>query len=120
MAMAFAENATLNGASGRLAKGRGEIERLLEEEQATVMKATRFTWIVNSITFLPPNSAMLEGESVISGLTGADGKPVSTTRFGIAAVLTKKDNAWAIGPCMFIPLPARGAASPPLAVPARN
>jgi uncharacterized protein (TIGR02246 family) len=120
LAGAFADDATLNGASGGLARGRSNIEKLFEEEQATSMKATTFTWTRTQVTFLKQDAAMFDGDCDITGVTGADGKPVPLSRFRVSAVLAKKAQRWTVQPCLFIPLPGSVAGTPATVTPSRK
>ena len=108
MAATWAKDGDLINPFGRVAKGRAEVEKLIQDEHATVFKHSTYTPGAMSIRFIEPEIAIAESDTMISGIANPDGTSGSMT-VHIIRVVQKKDGKWwtvVARPVMYPPAPA--------------
>ena len=108
MAAVWAVDGDLINPFGQKASGPAAIEKFFAAEQAGVMKGTTYTIESTSIRELDRDTAFADWESVITGLTGPDGKPQPPFRHHVSVVYVMKGGHWkaaAVRACAFLPVP---------------
>ena len=94
MAACFSTDGDLINPSGRIARGRTEVERLMQEEHAGPFKGTRLNTQHKHLRFLKPDVAIADYEFEISQMRGGDGK--NTLKGHVTFVLHKENDRWLI------------------------
>jgi uncharacterized protein (TIGR02246 family) len=114
MAAAFGEDAVLINPSGRVARGRAEIERLFAEEHRGVMKGTEFSHRLTDARQLAPGLAFVDEDITITGARGPSGQALPPQKIHGALVVAKEGGRWLVKegrPYAFAPPAPRGVAS---------
>ncbi len=109
MAAVFADDADIINPSGRVAKGRAEIEKLLTDEHAGPFKGTSYEATV-SLRMVAPGVAVGDWEATVTGMHDASGQALPPFKHHVAAVYVKKSGRWlaAAGrPYAFLPPAAK-------------
>lgn len=91
MAAHWAEDGDVINPFGRVAKGRAEVEQLFSDEQQGVMKDTTHQMTVTSVRKLGDDAAVVDCDSVITGMTGRDGNAMPPFKLHVLLVVTMKD-----------------------------
>ena len=94
MAASWAKDGDLINPAGRVAKGRVEIEKLLQDEHATAFKTSTYTPGTLSIRFIERDLAVAESDTEISGITNPDGSSAPVMKVHILRLVQKKDGVW--------------------------
>ncbi len=94
MAAVWTADGDLINPFGQKASGRAAIEKFFEAEQAGVMKGTTYKIESTSIRELDKNTAFADWESVVTGMTGPDGKPAPPFRHHVSIVYVMKGGHW--------------------------
>src|SRR5512141_1550432 len=94
MAGVWAADGDLINPSGRVAKGRTEVEKLLADEHSSVMKDSTFTITDMSVRMLKPDVALADWDVEIAGMHAADGSPIPTQKMHVNVVMVKKAGKW--------------------------
>lgn len=104
----FATDGDLINPAGRAARGKEEIEKLLQDEQNSVFKGSRMTVRQTHVRFLKPDLAIADYDFEIARMHGAGGKDTTVT--GLQSVVLRKDgDKWlvvAARPMIPTPMPA--------------
>jgi uncharacterized protein (TIGR02246 family) len=74
LAACFATDGDLIDPSGRIGRGRGEVERILKEEQNGPFKGTHVNMPQKYLHFLKPDLAIADYECEVARVRGGDGK----------------------------------------------
>jgi len=109
MAATFAEDGDLINPFGQSAKGRADIEKFFEKEQATAMKGTTYKLESNSIRELDADCAIADWIAVITGMTDSNGKAMPPFKHHVVVAFVKKGGHWqaaAVRAYVFLPPPA--------------
>jgi uncharacterized protein (TIGR02246 family) len=107
MAAVWAKDGDLINPFGRVAKGRAEIEKVLQDEHSTVFKQSTYKPGAMSVRFIEPDIALAESDTEISGVTQPDGT-TTTINVHIIRLVQKKDGKWwtvAARPVIYPPAP---------------
>jgi len=110
MAATFAPDADAINPSGRVAKGRAEIEKLFTDEHAGPFKATTYTAANMSVRILAPTVATEDWDAAIDGMHDPSGKALPTFKHHVALVFVKKAGGWLVvsaRPYAFLPAPPK-------------
>lgn len=94
MAATWAKDGDLINPFGRVAKGRDEIETLIQDEHSKAMKQSTYSPGAMSVRFIEPDIAFVEQDVEISGITGSDGSAAPLMKVHINRVVQKKDGKW--------------------------
>jgi uncharacterized protein (TIGR02246 family) len=94
MASFWAETGDLINPFGQKAGGRAAVEKLFEDEQAGLMKASTYKIESTSLRELNRGAAIGEWESVITGMTDPDGKPLAPFRHHVTVVYVETGGRW--------------------------
>jgi len=106
---------------GHLAKGRAEVQALLNKQHATVFKDSHLGLKIDSVWFITGDVALVDGSYEVSGIQDLEGHPIPTRRGHLTSVLlNERDKWWIAASRLMIPttLPYRktegpsGAATP--------
>jgi uncharacterized protein (TIGR02246 family) len=113
MAGFWAPDGDLINPSGRMAKGRVDVEKLFSDEQAGVMKGTTFTITGMTVRLLEPDIAVTDWDVEISGMQSSDGTAIPVLKAHVNSVMMKKSGQWWVvaGRPVIYP-PAPGSAHP--------
>lgn len=109
MAATWAKDGDLINPFGRVAKGRAEIETMIQDEHSKAMKQSTYSPGTISIRFIEPEIAFVETDVEISGITGADGSTAPPLKVHVNRVVQKKDGKWwtvTARPVIYPPHPA--------------
>jgi uncharacterized protein (TIGR02246 family) len=104
----FTYDATLINPFGVAADGRGEIEKLFEQENNTIAKGTTQSFDNFKIHFVMPNFALADCDGTISGVKGPDGQDAPDVKLHVYAVVVKRAKEWQIfaaRPAIYAPMP---------------
>jgi len=94
MTSTWAKDGDLVNPLGRVAKGRSQIEMLLQEEHATGFKYSTYTPGVLTIRFIDPNVAVAESDTEITGAVNPDGTNAPAMKVHITRVIQKINGKW--------------------------
>lgn len=94
MAASWAKNGDLINPFGRVANGRVEIEKLIQDEHATAFKSSTYTPGTMSIRFIERDLAVAESDSEITGIVNPDGSSAPAMKVHILRIVQKKDGVW--------------------------
>jgi uncharacterized protein (TIGR02246 family) len=114
MAAVWTEDGDLINPFGQSAKGRAEIEKFFEKEQATVMKGTTYKIESSSIRELDATCAIADWTAVVTGMTDAGGRALPPFNHHVVVAFVKKGGHWHAAA-----IRAYGFETPPGAAPAR-
>jgi uncharacterized protein (TIGR02246 family) len=91
---------------GRHAKGKTEVEQLFTQEQQSVFKDSKLALTIETVWFVTPDVALVDGTYDLVGVHDLQGKEVPARRGHLAALLLNENGAWkvAAGRAM-IPIP---------------
>ena len=79
---------------GRSAEGRDAVELLFREEQATAFKDSKLTLTVDTVWFITPNVALVNGSYQIDGVRAPGGREISIRKGHLTSVLLKEQGRW--------------------------
>ena len=114
LAATFAEDAVLIDPFGRVARGRAEIEKLFEDEQRGMLKATQFSHRVTDVRRVAPGVAFLDEEITIRGVQDPSGQALPDMHIHGAMLLAKQRGKWQVvegRPYALAPRPPPGVAA---------
>ena len=112
MAAVWAENGDLINPFGKRASNRAEIEKLLQEEQSGVMKASTYKMESFSMRELSPTTAVGDWESVVTGMADPAGKALPPFPHHVTIVYVMKGGHWSAASARAWQIPpAPGAAA---------
>ncbi len=113
MASSFAEDAVLINPSGRIARGRAEIEKLFQDEHVGgALQGTRFTHRLTDVRQVAPNLVFIDEEITISGAHDPNGRALPDMNVHGAMLLANRGGTWQVlegRPYVFAPRGPRGA-----------
>lgn len=96
MAAVFAEDGDLINPSGRQAKGREEVRRLLADEHAALMKQSRHEMKVTGVRMVS-EVALVDLDSTVTGMLNPEtGGQLPTMKLHVFAVMSQQDGKWMI------------------------
>lgn len=103
----YASDGDLVQVDGRVHKGRAEIQAALAGDLEGVFKGTQISIATESVRFLEPAVAMMDGSFEITGITGPDGAAADPLRGLFSNVGVKEGGTWTLK-CVraMVPLPA--------------
>ena len=104
MADMFVEDGDIINPFGRVAKGRAEVEKLFQDEHATVMKGTTFNLTKVEVRMLGAGTAVVDWEVELVGMHGPAGAALPPLKHHVAVVEVKKGDRWlaaAVRPYVF-------------------
>lgn len=103
----YASDGDSVGVDGRFLKGRAEIQAALAEDLEGFFKGTQISITTDSVRFLEPSVAMMDGSFEITGITGPDGAAADPLRGLFSNIGVKEGGTWTLG-CVraMVPLPA--------------
>lgn len=107
MAAFFAEDGTLINPGGRLAVGRGEVERLFADEQSTFMAKTTLDVRVARVDRVTGDVVLVLWDALLHGAIGPDGK-ASDVNHQVTVVERRTADGWevvAARPVVYLPPP---------------
>jgi uncharacterized protein (TIGR02246 family) len=107
MSAIFTEDATLVNPAGVKATGRAEIEKVIANDSATILKGAQMEMKVVQYRAVGKDAAWIELEHTVTGAKTPDGKTLNLT-FHVPALLVKKGKAWMIAearPYAYLPAP---------------
>ncbi len=117
MAAFFAPGATLINPFGREAKGAAEIQKLFEEEHASVMKESILKTTSRPVQWVRPDVTVTTWDGRLTGMKSPDGKALPALTVVISSVMVKikegKEEKWlcaAARPMVPLPSPTPAAA----------
>lgn len=105
----WAEDGDYTSLSGRVAKGRTEIESLFRDLLSGPYRDAKIQLITFSTRFLTPDVALGNATWETSGVRGPDGKEGPTIRTVSLSVATKRGGQWRIVSVLPMALPASAA-----------
>jgi uncharacterized protein (TIGR02246 family) len=108
MSAFFTDDATLVNPAGKSAKGPADIERVIADDVATILKGATMEMKVVSFRAVGKDAAFVELEHSVTGAKTPDGKPMPPMTFHVPALLLKKGKAWMIAearPYAYLPPP---------------
>jgi uncharacterized protein (TIGR02246 family) len=109
LAAIFAPDGDLINPSGRVAKGRAEIEKLFTEEHAGVTKGTHYNILGLTNRFIGQDAAIQDWEAEVTGMKGPDGSALPPLKHHVTVVCVKKDGKWwVVAARPAVPLPPPG------------
>jgi uncharacterized protein (TIGR02246 family) len=104
----FADDATLVNPIGKSGKGSAEIEKVITEDLATILKGTTSEMKVANYRAVGKDAAFVDLEQTVTGVKAPDGKPLPPVTFHVPALLIKKGKVWLIAearPYAYLPPP---------------
>jgi uncharacterized protein (TIGR02246 family) len=109
LAACFASDGNVINPAGRAARGRGEVEKLLNDEQNTLFKGSHISMTQTHVHFLKPDVAIVDYDFEVTRVRAAEGK--QTTLKGLQSVVLRKDaDKWLVVAARpMIPTPMPGA-----------
>jgi uncharacterized protein (TIGR02246 family) len=109
----FADDATLVNPAGVKGTGSAEIEKVLSNDLATILKDTKMDMKVVQFRAVAKGAAWVELEHSVNGIKGPGGKTMNVT-FHVPCLFVKKGKAWVVAearPYAFLPPPPPSAAT---------
>ncbi len=94
MAMMWTDDGDLVQPGGRMTRGRSEIEKRLAEEHSFFYKGSQFTSTVDSIRFIRPDVAVVDGAWQAVGVRAPNGKELPALKGLYTLVVSKKGGKW--------------------------
>jgi uncharacterized protein (TIGR02246 family) len=94
VASLYAPEGDLVGVEGRVHKGRAAVQARLAEDFSGVFKGTQIAITTESIRFLNPTTAIVDGTFEISGITGADGAAAPPLKGLYSDLVMKEGGDW--------------------------
>jgi uncharacterized protein (TIGR02246 family) len=91
---------------GRHAKGQADVEKLFTQEQTTVFKDSKLALLIETVFFITPDVALVDGKYDLVGVRDLEGKELPARGGHLTALLMREDGMWkvAAGRAM-IPVP---------------
>ncbi len=120
-AACFTYDATLINPFGVAASGRAEIEKVFEDENATIGKGTTQSFDNFKIHFVMPNFALVDVDGTISGIktpAGADAPDMKLHVYGVVVNRGKSWQMFAARPTIYAPMPGSASSGDVTAPPA--
>lgn len=114
MASVWAPDGDLINPFGRVARGRGEVEKLFADEHSTFLKQSTFKLLDRTTRSLDPDAVIDDWDVEVAGIEGPDG-PMPPLKHHITVVYQKKGGQWwvaAVRPVVYSPPPGAPAAKP--------
>lgn len=108
MASFWATDGDLINPSGRVAKGRAEVEKLFADEHSTVMKGTSYAVLSTSFRMVKPDLTLADADAEITGMKAPDGRALPTFKHHVTSLWAKQAGRWRIvaaRPYAFLPPP---------------
>lgn len=94
MAAVWAEDGDLINPFGEVAKGRAEVERVLQKEHTGPMKDTSFAAAVDAIRFVKPDVAVVDWKTSLDRMRSPDGALLGTHVQRVTVVLKQDKGKW--------------------------
>jgi uncharacterized protein (TIGR02246 family) len=94
IASLFGADGDLVGVEGRVSKGRAAVQARLAEDFEGMFKGTQIAITIESIRFLEPTIAIVDGTFEISGITGADGAAAPPLKGLYSNLVEKEGGDW--------------------------
>ncbi|HVO24528.1 MAG TPA: SgcJ/EcaC family oxidoreductase [Candidatus Margulisiibacteriota bacterium] len=89
---------------GNVAKGRGDVEKLLAMEHSSVMKNTKLALTIDSVWFITANVALVDGTYEVTGVVAPDGKELPPRKGRLSSIfLQERDKWWIAASRLMIP-----------------
>lgn len=82
--------------AGLAGKGPAEIEKVILSDLATVLRETKMTMQVVGYRPIGKDAAWVEVDQAVSGIKGAEGKPMPTVTFHVPLLMVKRGQVWMI------------------------
>jgi uncharacterized protein (TIGR02246 family) len=79
---------------GNVAKGRGDVEKLLAMEHASVMKNTKLKLTIDSVWFITAKVALVDGTYEVTGIVAPDGKELPPRKGRLSSILLQERDKW--------------------------
>ena len=95
LAACFTYDGDLMHPTGRVGRGRAEVENLLAEARNGVPRGSRINMPQRHLRFLRPDVAIADYDCEISGVHGTDGKE-TILKGHISGVLSKEGDRWLV------------------------
>jgi uncharacterized protein (TIGR02246 family) len=118
----FADDATLVNPAGVKGTGSAEIEKLIGNDIATILKDAKMEMKVVQFRGIDKGAAWVELEHTVTGAKGPGGKPMNIT-FHVPCLFVKKGKTWVVAearPYAYLPPPPAAAAPAAPAGPAKK
>jgi uncharacterized protein (TIGR02246 family) len=90
----FTDDAMLVNPAGASGKGTAEIEKVIGQDLATILKDTKMDMKVVEFRAVGKDAAWIEVEHTITGAKGPDGKAMPTITFHVPILMVKKGKTW--------------------------
>lgn len=81
---------------GMVAKGRAEIEKHFAAEQATAMRDSQLKLTIDSVWFLSPDVALLDGSYVVVNARDLNDQPLPPRKGLLSSVLIRRKGTWQV------------------------
>lgn len=110
----FTYDATLINPFGLAANGKEEIQKVFEQENATIAKGTTHVFSNFKIHFVMPNFALVDVDGTVSGIktpAGADAPDVKLHAYCVVVKRTKVWQVYAARPAIYAPVPGSAPAA---------
>jgi uncharacterized protein (TIGR02246 family) len=110
LAALWAPDGDLINPFGRVAKGRAEVEKLLQDEQTTIMKGTTFRMVSESDREIATDVAVSDWDIEITGMKGSDGAALPPFKNHVTVVWKKHEGQWwgaVVRPVVYPPPPGK-------------
>ena len=91
---------------GKHPRGRDEVGKLFEKEQATVFKNSKLSLDVNTVWFITASVALVDADYTLENVVDQEGKPVPTRKGHLTSVLLHENENWRVAASRaMIPVP---------------
>jgi uncharacterized protein (TIGR02246 family) len=115
MAAFWVEDGSLVNPAGNTGKGPAEIEKVIANDVATILKDSKMEMKVAQFRPVGKDAAWVELEHTATGAHGPDGKPLPMLTFHVPCLMVKKGKNWMIAearPYAYLPPPPKPGAAP--------
>lgn len=96
MARAWVDDGDHVEPDGHVAKGRGQIEKLLMLQHSTVFKTSQLTLSIEQIWFITSDVALVDGTYEVAGVRNPEGKDVGARSGRLTSTFLKEGGRWHI------------------------
>lgn len=96
MAAVWAENGDMINPFGRKGTGPAGVQKIFEDEHASVMKASTLKIESSSVRELGATAAFADWEILLTGMVDPEGKVIPDAHYHCAVVYTKSGGHWSI------------------------
>jgi uncharacterized protein (TIGR02246 family) len=115
MSAFWVEDGSIVNPAGVTGKGPAEIEKVLANDIATILKDTKMEMKVVQFRPVGKDAAWVELEHSVTGAKGPDGKPMPPMTFRVPTLMLKKGGKWMLAearPYAYLPPPPKPGAAP--------